>query len=233
MDRLIAFDLETTGVDCFTDAPVSFAFVERRARDGAVDVVIDEGLVNPGRPIPRGASAVHGITDAMVADAPVLDSSIRIISERLASIWSSGGAILGMNVAYDLTMVDVLCRRLGLASLEEHGIGAVIDVLILDRHLDRWRRGPRKLTDLCVHYGVELSDAHSAAADAEASLCIYEAMLRDKPELAELAKERSNETQRGWYREWLTSFSSYLEKKGEAPIGTGRYAWPLHAEDRA
>jgi DNA polymerase-3 subunit epsilon len=137
--------------------------------------------------------------------------------------------IVGMNVGYDLTMADSLCQRLGLPTLEERGeIGAVMDILVLDRKFDKWRKGPRKLTDLCGHYGVILNDAHSAAADAEASLRVFETMATKYREIGRIPTSEVNATLRAWYQEWLTSFSSYLEKKGEAPVDAGRYAWPIH-----
>lgn len=221
----VAFDLETTGIDAFSDVPVSFGFVWR-AEGGAL--ASSAGYVNPGRPIPAGASAIHGITDEMVADAPPLAEAVDEIAARLAEVWSTGGAVVGMNVAYDLTMVESLCARLGLATLRERGVGAVVDVLVLDRHVDRYRRGKRKLVDLCRHYGIELSEAHSAVADAAASLALFEALVGRYPELAELAVESLTETVGTWYREWLSGFAAYLERTGGRPIDAGQYDWPLH-----
>ena len=34
-----------------------------------------------------------------------------------------------------------------------------------------------------------------------------------------------------WYQEWLSSFSRYLEKKGDTPIAPGRYQWPINLDD--
>jgi len=225
----VGFDLETTGISSFTDAPVSYGFVEHHADATGVLRVSEGGYVNPGVPIPEGASAIHGITDDMVADAPLLEATIEHIAERIAWIWNQGGVLVGMNVGYDLTMVDVLCRRLGLAALEERGpIGPVMDVLVLDRHFDKWRKGPRKLTDLCDHYGVTLGNAHSASADAEASLQVFEALVEKFPHISRIPYAKINITLRTWYQEWLSSFSRYLEGKGEAPIAVGRYDWPIH-----
>lgn len=227
MTAYVGFDLETTGVDSFLDVPVSYGFVEHR--DG--ETLREGGYVNPGVPIPMGATAIHGITDEMVRDAPALEVMTDVIAERLVATWAHGGVIVGMNVAYDLTMVDALCRRVGATPLEERApIGPVMDVLILDRHFDRWRKGPRKLGDLCRHYDVPPGDAHSAVADAEASLGVFEAMTTRYPELLALETSAINDTLRGWYVEWLTSFSEYLQRKGEAPVAAGRYAWPVHAD---
>jgi DNA polymerase-3 subunit epsilon len=226
----VGFDLETTGISSFNDAPVSYGFVEHQHDSTGVLSVSEGGYVNPGMAIPEGASAIHGITDDMVADAPLLRETIEHIAERIAWIWNQGGVIVGMNVGYDLTMVDALCRRLGLSALDERGsVGPVMDVLVLDRHYDKWRKGSRKLTDLCLHYGVTLGNAHSASADAEASLEVFEALVRKYPQIPRIPYRKINTTLRTWYQEWLTSFSTYLEKKGEAPITIGRYAWPIHA----
>jgi DNA polymerase-3 subunit epsilon len=226
----VGFDLETTGISSFNDAPVSYGFVEHQHDSTGVLSVKEGGYVNPGVAIPEGASAIHGITDDMVADAPPLRETVEFIAERIAWIWNQGGVIVGMNVGYDLTMVNVLCCRLGLSTLEERGsVGPVMDVLVLDRHYDKWRKGSRKLTDLCLHYGVTLGSAHSASADAEASLEVFEALVRKYPQITRIPYAKINITLRTWYQDWLSSFSGYLEKKGEAPIGVGRYAWPIHA----
>lgn len=231
MSNYVGFDLETTGVSSFHDVPVSFGFVEHVNSDGVFSTKTEGGYVNPGVPIPSGASAIHGITNDMVESATPLAEAVEMIANRLSTLWSSGGVIVGMNVGYDLTMVDSLCRRLSIPTLEERGvIGPVMDILVLDRRFDKWRKGARKLTDLCQHYGVDIKSAHSAADDAEASLDVFQAMTRQFPEISQIAPDQINVALRAWYKEWLTSFSQYLEKKGEAPIEAGRYEWPIHSE---
>jgi DNA polymerase-3 subunit epsilon len=225
----VGFDLETTGVSSFRDAPVSFGFVEHVAAASATHTVSEGGFVHPGIAIPAGAIAVHGITDAMVRDATPLRDATELLAARLIKVWSDHGAIVGMNVGYDLTMVESLCQRLGLATLVERGgPGPVVDILVVDRHYDKWRKGKRTLGDLCRHYDVVLGDAHSAIADADASLAVFEAQRARYPEFAVLPLDELNTVQRSWYQEWLSSFSTYLEKKGEPPISRGRYEWPLH-----
>ena len=76
MDTLF-LDLETTGLNPLTDGIVEIAIV-----DQAGGVVLNQ-LVNPGLPIPRRASAVHGITDDDVAGAP-----------SVATVWSEVRPIL-------------------------------------------------------------------------------------------------------------------------------------------
>jgi DNA polymerase-3 subunit epsilon len=227
----VGFDLETTGVSSFRDVPVSFGFVEHVRSTAGVETRTEGGYVNPGVAIPAGASAIHGITNEMVSDAPALKEAVEAIAQRLGSIWATGGVIVGMNVSYDLTMIDSLCQRLATATLEQRGtVGPVLDILILDRHFDKWRKGTRKLNDLCLHYDVTLTGAHSAVEDAEASLSVLEEMQRQYPAIGELPVSAINDTSRAWYQEWLTSFSSYLEKRGEGPVNIGRYEWPIHQD---
>ena len=232
MTHFIGFDLETTGVSSFLDVPVSYGFVERLSGESGVVSKREGGYVNPGVPIPSGAAAIHGITDDMVADATPLREAMETVAERLTAVWSAGDVVVGMNVSYDLTMVNSLCQRLGSATLEQRGaVGPVLDVLILDRHFDKWRKGSRKLSDLCVHYGVTLGSAHAAVEDAEASLEVFEALRQQYPAIGEIPVALMNETLRAWYQEWLASFSQYLEKKGEVPINAGRYEWPIHRDE--
>jgi len=65
--NFIAFDLETTGIQPQADAIVEIGAV--RFTNGEPGEAFST-LINPGRPIPPGASAVNGITDDMVADQP-------------------------------------------------------------------------------------------------------------------------------------------------------------------
>ena len=62
--RPIFYDTETTGI-----SPETERIVEIAAYDPVQGKEFVE-LVNPGKPIPPQASAVHKITDEMVADSP-------------------------------------------------------------------------------------------------------------------------------------------------------------------
>ena len=65
----VVFDLETTGISVQHDTIIEISAL--KVVNGKVERDFST-LVNPLRPIPSGATAVNGITDAMVADAPVL-----------------------------------------------------------------------------------------------------------------------------------------------------------------
>jgi DNA polymerase III epsilon subunit family exonuclease len=108
-ERFVALDLETTGLDPRRDAIVAAAavpFVTGTPGQGLVT------LVNPGRPIPATSTAIHGITDAMVAAAP----RVAQIVTPLAQV--CGDAVLvGHGVGFDLAVIARERRILGLAPL--------------------------------------------------------------------------------------------------------------------
>ena len=90
---MILLDLETDGLVKASAMPL-----EEQARIVEVGMIwVDEDLeeirnfhtlVNPGRPIDKDASKVHGITDAMVKDAPEFAS---VFQEMAWSSSVSGG----------------------------------------------------------------------------------------------------------------------------------------------
>lgn len=75
-------DIETTGMDPTTDAIVELAAIDL-GKGGDFHVAVDT-LVNPGRPIPPEASAVHGIIDEDVAGAP---SAEAVLAQAAGSDW--------------------------------------------------------------------------------------------------------------------------------------------------
>src|SRR4051812_34153162 len=89
------FDCETTGTDPDVDQIVSLAIV-RLDGDG-VEVVRNLWLVRPSRAIPAEATAVHGIGDADVADAPTF---AEVAGDVLALL--DGAVFVGHNAEFDL-----------------------------------------------------------------------------------------------------------------------------------
>lgn len=149
----VAIDLETTGLDPRRDAIVAMAaipFLHGRAMAGLVT------LVNPGRAIPPAATAIHGIDDDAVADAPALESVLRRFDATCA-----GRVVVGHDVAFDLA---VLARARAAAGTDgRHG-------LALDtRRLARSACGPGRDTRLEViagGLGLDVMGRHTAAGDA-------------------------------------------------------------------
>jgi DNA polymerase-3 subunit epsilon len=89
--RPLAFiDTESTGVDPRTARIVRLTVLTLQP-DGTRSS--RTALVNPGEPIPPGATAVHGITDDDVADSPSFRSYARSLASSLADCDLAGFAI--------------------------------------------------------------------------------------------------------------------------------------------
>ena len=165
LDRpLVFFDLEATGISTENDRIVDVALV-KKLPDGT-DVAFTS-LVNPGVPIPREASAVHHITDDMVAGAPTFKELAPRVLEFL-----EGCDLGGFNVAkFDVPMLQAEMKRNGfLLSLDGR---RVLDAQVIYHKMER-----RTLAAAYQFYcGKPLPDAHRAEPDARASLEVFLAQL--------------------------------------------------------
>ena len=75
---IIFFDLETTGVDTARDRIVEISMIKIMP-DG--EEITRTRRLNPGMPIPAEATAVHGITDEDVKDAPTFAQVARSLEQ--------------------------------------------------------------------------------------------------------------------------------------------------------
>jgi DNA polymerase-3 subunit epsilon len=164
--RLLTFDVETTSVDVETARIVQAAQVYVGGGQPTDSTVL---LINPGVSIPEEATAVHGITDEMAADGMDACAAVDELSVMIEFAIGDGIPLVAYNARYDLTILDRELRRYGL-QVPDWSALRVVDPHVLDKWLHRFRRGSRKLADVCAHYGVELGDgAHEAGADALAA----------------------------------------------------------------
>lgn len=215
---LAGFDLETTGRD------------PREARIVTACLVIDtpgqdpepnDWIADPGVDIPDEAAAVHGITteQARAVGLPAW-SVVAEIRALLVALSITGTPVVIYNAQYDLTVLDRECRRHGLPPID---VRPVLDPFVIDKQVDRYRRGKRTLTDTARLYGVPLLDAHTATADALAAIGVARELgdrygLPDAPSVHEL--------QVGWKREQQTSLEAYFRKQGTLTEPVAK-DWPL------
>ena len=224
--EILGFDFETTGVDRFTDVPVSYTLVTMVAGEVVSKAA---GLIDPGREIPAGATAVHGIsTERARTEGMPLNDAINIVTTRVVSAGRRGVPLVGMKLDYDLTILDTQSDRLSGRGLIGRGwTGPVLDAVVLDRHLDRYRKGSRTLAALCGHYGVKIENAHDASADAIASVGVILALAARFKELRDADPCTLHEGQIGWHREWAESYDKWRLGKGLAPIDQRDFLWPV------
>ncbi|MFD9035877.1 3'-5' exonuclease [Streptomyces sp. NPDC059567] len=230
---LAAFDTETTGVDVEEDRIVSAALVVQDTAGGRPRVT--RWLVNPGVPVPAAATAVHGLTDEHLQrhgrwPAPVMEELGRALAEQCAA----GRPLVVMNAPFDLTILDRELRRHRASSLGrylENASLCVLDPRVLDKHLDRYRKGRRTLTDLCAQYGVELDGAHDAAADATAALDVVRAVARRfTSRLERLSPAELHTLQAVWHAAQARGLQAWFTRNGTPE--TVDPAWPLRPEMR-
>jgi len=151
--RVEALDTETTGMS----PAVGHALVEvARVRIENGEVAERwSSLVSPGRFIPPDASAVHGITDAMVAGAPTPAAVAPVFRD------GCGEATLVLhNAPFDLPFLSAFLRGAGVRPLWN----PVVDTLGLARGL--FGSGSNSLGALAMRFSLPAETAHRALGDA-------------------------------------------------------------------
>lgn len=222
-ERIVVFDTETTGIDPANDRIVT-AFVGILDANGDVERGTD-WLADPGVEIPERATEVHGISTEMAQQegepAPEVTAKI---ANSLAWVARHNLPLVVFNAPYDLTLLAAECRRHG---VEMPMLGEqVVDPLIIDRQVDRFRRGKRTLSDCASVYGVELLDAHDAGADAIASGHLAQAMVQRYPDQLDVPLEQLHQQQASWADAQASDFEDYMRRQRD-PNFTADRGWPL------
>lgn len=222
------FDTETTGIDVETERIVT-AYIGI-VRGDQIETVA-RTLINPGIPIPAGATAVHGITDGVAAAGDDPAHAVLEIEGHLAALTARGIPIVIMNAPYDLTLLDREIARHHDGRPLSFTPARIIDPVVLDKAIDTYRKGKRTLTDLAAHYGVSIPDggAHNAEIDALTAGMVARAILA-RPQFGEEANVDDVHT---WSRTWRARQTEHIR---EYHRGLGnvidpmeyRVTWPIH-----
>lgn len=162
--REIVFDTETTGL--------SFSGGDRLVEIGCIELInrVPSGrtfhaYVNPGRRMPAEAQAVHGLSDAFLADKPVFHE----VCEELLDFLEES-PLVAHNAMFDFGFLNGelrLCSRPLVAQTR------IIDTLSLAR--TRHPGAKHTLDALCSRYGIDLSQRtlHGALLDAQLLAQVY------------------------------------------------------------
>jgi DNA polymerase-3 subunit epsilon len=173
---LVFFDLETTGIDPATDRIVEISTM--RLEPGG-DRTTRTRRLNPERPIPPEATAIHGIRDEDVRDEPTFRRVARGLLDFLAD-----ADLAGFNIdRFDVPMLDREFRDCEM-DLEVSG-RVLIDVMTIFHRKER-----RDLSAAVRFYlGREHEGAHGAEADVVAAAEILDAQLERYGDVPRTVKE--------------------------------------------
>jgi DNA polymerase-3 subunit epsilon len=163
--RCVVFDLETTGLHPGEgDRIVSLAGV--RVRDGALRRgEAFDALVNPRRPIPASSVRFHGITEAMVVEAPPINVVLPAFLR-----FAEGSVLVGHQVWFDVRFLALEAARLGLSPITlAHPI---LDTLVLSQ-LVHGSLPDHGLDTIAERLGVVVQGRHSALGDALATAEVF------------------------------------------------------------
>lgn len=219
------FDLETTGVDVAADRIVT-AHVGLLDADG-VAVLSRDWLADPGIPIPEGASAVHGISTARAREhgRPAAEVVAEVV-RALRALFAAGIPVVAYNASYDFSLLKHEAVRWGVEPL--HAPCPVIDPFIVDKTLDRYRKGKRTLDRVAAHYAVALEAAHEAAADAIAAGRVAQALAARYADRLPATADELHVKQIAWARADAASLTDYFVRIGRLdPDDALDGAWPV------
>lgn len=215
--RYFALDTETTGVDPAKDRIIEFAITQVDDGLGVIDSICRR--VNPGIPIPPGATKVHGIRDEHVRDLPDFSR----YAGRLQRLLGKDAVIIAYNgVRFDVPLLHYELQRYGEAGLSPET--PIIDPLCIYR-----RQVPHTLTGALYHYCQAMHwGAHGALADVNAMLRV----LREQRK-RELAANLDGLVE-SQDRKWLdVGRHFYVDEAGIARFGFGKHRdEPLHAHSQ-
>lgn len=163
--RYCAFDVETTGLDARQDRIVEIGLMPFHFdQEGAL--VLEEGwgsLVNPGMPIPASSSAIHGIYDLEVSEAPPFSA----LGEKIKAFLGSR-VMVAHNAMFDLGFLREELTRQGSAAWD----GEIVDTLALAR-LSYPSQVSHALGRLAFALGIETGNSHRALDDAKTCMRVF------------------------------------------------------------
>jgi len=161
---LVFFDLETTGINISQDRIVEIALLKVNP-NGTEET--KRYLVNPGMPIPPETTAIHGITNEMVADKP----TFAVLAGELVN-FMKGCDFAGYNSnKFDIPLLAEELLRADIDfDLKKRNL---IDVQVIFHKMEQ-----RTLSAAYQFYcNKELENAHSALADTSATYEVLKAQL--------------------------------------------------------
>jgi DNA polymerase-3 subunit epsilon len=230
-----ALDLETTGVDPYT-ARIVTSTVVHVDFSGATPPISFTRLTDPGVDIPEAAANIHGITTerARAEGSPPADNLGLLLGQLTDVTEKLHYPLVVMNARYDLTVLrEELARHHVDGQLPDLH---VLDPSVIDKHMDTYRRGSRKLGALCQRYDVPHGGAHDSTQDALAAARIVWRQAREYPLIRMYSVQQLHTAQIRWAAEQAVSLQAWFRSEKSKAKGTHDPqavvdpSWPVLAE---
>jgi CBS domain-containing protein len=162
----IAIDIETTGLDASRAHAVQFGAIPIAKGVLKPDDACEQ-MLNPGIPIPSSSIAIHGITDAMVRNAPTLSD----VWPNLVGQWKNR-VVIGHSIGFDLTVLAAEAKRKKLDWQKPRALCVRMLATIAAPTL-----ASHSLDALATWLNLETRNRHRALGDAEAAGLIFLALI--------------------------------------------------------
>lgn len=166
----VILDVETTGLNPSTDRIIQLSAIKYDPNGQPIETF--DTYLNPERPIPPAASKVNGITDSMVANAPLAED----IRDKFFDFLGDD-LLVGYNTTFDLKFIE--------STFDGHFTGCpYVDALSIAR--EAFNLPNYKLQTVAAHVGFKSSRFHNSLVDCEAVAAV---LCRVAPNLQDWARE--------------------------------------------
>ncbi|WP_019548522.1 exonuclease domain-containing protein [Streptomyces sulphureus] len=195
--------------------PLAGFDLETSGVDPETDRIVTAAVVRYGGGLPN---QVHTwISDADGAEIPAEATKVHGFTTAAAR---SAGRPAG---------AEAEAERHGVKSLFSSSVPMVLDPRVLDKHVDQYRPGGRRLEDLCRHYVVPLDAAHDSGADAVAACAVTWKIANRHRWMIRTPLEELHERQVYWAAEQQAGLRDYFARTPgkERRALTVRADWPL------
>lgn len=174
--EMVCLDCETTGLDTENDRIIEVAIAVFK---GGEIIESFETLVDPKRDIPEESRKIHGISEAMVAGKPLIETLLPAIFKMI-----DHRPIMGHGIGFDLAVLKSECKR-------AHLLWPFEEIVSLDTlRLARLYGGSpvNSLERLRQHFNIADEVAHRAMSDVWVNIQVFQKLTMNFKSLKEVTQ---------------------------------------------
>jgi DNA polymerase III alpha subunit (gram-positive type) len=164
-DKILFFDLETTGLDFKRDRIIEFGGV---VYDFTTNEVIEKHsfFINAGKQIPKNIEKLTGISNTAIIESGV---SEQVLFDTVSKYFTSNTLLVAYNIHFDINFMYELLKRFKLKIKNPN----LLDMLTVYRENHEF---PHKLANAIEKYNIPVKPTHRSLDDTEAMVILFEKM---------------------------------------------------------